>query len=355
MKNQKRIVAARTGDGRITVVEQEIPPLKTGSVLVEVHCSLISPGTELRGGWRALFREKASPEPFDRPKPFGYSNAGVVRKVAEGVEALQPGDRVACIGAGYALHSNYAVVPHRLCVRLPDNVDFARAVYGMLAATSLHGLRRGEPEFGEMVAVVGLGIVGQVTAQLYQLAGNFVIGWELIPKRAQIAKQWGIHKVVLSNQQDSVEATLEFTEGKGLDASVFAFPGDGQGVFEATSKCLKLSPDGHRMGRIVILGNPSFQYKSATTNIDIRRAARTGPGYHDEKWEYGPDYPEVFMRWTTRTNLELCIRLISEGKLDVDCLTTHRIPLDKVEPEIERLIDAPDEMLGVVLCMNHAS
>jgi len=103
----------------------------------------------------------------------------------------------------------------------------------------------------------------------------------------------------------------------------------------------------------VVVGNPSFDWPMrASHNAEIRQAGRTGAGYHDEAWEFGAPYPPVFMRWTTRTNLELCMRLIAEGRLDVDCLTTHTIPLTDADAGIEAIIDAPDDILGVVFTMN---
>jgi len=92
---------------------------------------------------------------------------------------------------------------------------------------------------------------------------------------------------------------------------------------------------------------------SNTTNIDIRRSSRTGPGYHDEAWEYGPAYPPVFMRWTTQSNLQLCLRLISEGRLNVDCLTTHTVPLEKARTAVDEMMQDPDGILGVVFEMSH--
>ena len=347
----KRTVAAVMGNGHIGLVEQDVPPLRPGTVLVEVHNSLVSPGTEV-GGWRGLRDQLERPVPDAKPAPFGYANAGVAVEVGEGVEEISPGDRVACMGGGYAQHSDYAVVPHNLCVPLPDNVTFAQGAYGHLGATALHALRRGEPEFGEYVGVVGLGLVGQLAARLYQLAGNFVIGWDMIPLRTEIAGRWGIDATALVGTEDEVAVTGAFTSGQGLDAAVFAFGGDGDKALETTVHCLKRSPDGHPMGRIVVVGAARFQFTSLT-NVDIRQSARTGPGYHDEPWEVGPDYPPVFMRWTTRTNLALFIRLISEGKLDVDCLTTHVIPLDDVDAQISAIIGDPDNILGVVFEMKH--
>ncbi len=348
----KRIVAALMGNGHIGLIEEDMPPLRPGAVLVEVHSSLVSPGTEL-GGWRGLQQQLENPIPDAEPRPFGYANAGIVREVGAGVEELNEGDRVACMGGGYAQHTDYAVVPHNLCVLLPDEASFAHGAYGHLAATALHALRRGEPEFGESVAVVGLGIVGQLCAMLYQLAGNFVIGWDMIAFRNEIAHKWGIDATALVGVDDEVELTRAFTDGYGLDGAVFAFGGNGDKAIEAVTKCLKHSPDGHAMGTIVVVGGTTFTYPRTLTNADVRKSSRPGFGYHDEAWEFGPDYPPVMVRWSTKTNLQLCIRLMAEGKLAVDDLTTHTIPLQNIEAEIDSIIHDPDSILGVVIEMEH--
>lgn len=344
------MVAAVMGNGHIGLVEEEVPAVRPGTVLVEVHSSLVSPGTEL-GSWRGLRARMDHPDPAAEPRRFGYSNSGVVLEAGPGVKEFRPGDRVAAIGAGYAQHTDYAVVPHHLCTRLPDNVTCDQGSYAMLAATGLHALRRGEPEFGEYVAVVGLGIVGQLTARLYQLAGNYVIGWDTIPFRTQIARRCSADAAVLVGEQDPIAATNRFTDGMGLDAAVLAFGGNADKAYESVVGSLKCSPDGHRMGRIIVVGGATFTVPVRPANFDIRSAGRTGSGYHDDPWEVGPDYPPVFMRWTTRTNLALVIRLISEGKLNVDALTTHRIPLDNVESGVLAIMDRPDEILGVVFQM----
>ena len=128
---EKRVVAALMGNGTIGLVEQEAPELRPGAVRLEVHASLVSPGTEL-GGWRQLAKQRESPNPNAKPRPFGYSNAGVVRDVGEGVTEFKPGDRIACIGGGYAMHTDVALVPHHLCVALPEKVTYAQGAYAML-------------------------------------------------------------------------------------------------------------------------------------------------------------------------------------------------------------------------------
>ena len=345
----KRKVAAICGDGHLRLVEEDVPELVPGSILVEVHASLVSPGTDL-GGWRQLNEKRKSPDPDTEPRPFGYANAGIVRAAGDGAR-FQVGDRVVCMGARYALHTDVAVVPHRLAVHLPDDVTFVQGAYAHLAATALHSLRRADLEFGETYAVAGLGLVGQLAAQLHCLSGNYVIGWDTIPFRTETAEKWGIHATVTVGAEDPVQVTHEFTGGCGLDGGLIALGGDAGEVVQNLSKCMKRSPDGHPMGVIVVVGGADFAFSdhqaAGLSNIDIRRAGRTGPGYHDEEWEFGLPYPPVFMRWTTTTNLELCMRLIAEGRLDVDVLTTHEIPLDEVDEGTSAALEHPDGMLGV--------
>ena len=133
-KNRK--VATRGGDGYIRLIEENMPEIKKGSVLVKVHASLVSPGTELKD-WKTYSMKRFNPDPNEKHSVFGYSNAGIVEATGEGVGEFRRGDRVACIGGGYALHSDYAIVPHNLCVALPENVSFEQGSYAMLLATAI--------------------------------------------------------------------------------------------------------------------------------------------------------------------------------------------------------------------------
>ncbi|MBE3143558.1 MAG: hypothetical protein IMZ61_06505, partial [Planctomycetes bacterium] len=192
---------------------------------------------------------------------------------------------------------------------------------------------------------------------LYQLAGNYVIGWDTNPARVANAERWGIDSIV--EDESGPEATKKFIHKDGLDAAVLAMAGACDKTVERLMQCMKHAPDGHGMGRIMIVGWPDFRYGQgqigAMNNIDIRRCSRTGAGYHDPEWEYGIDYPAVFMRWTTKTNLKLCMQLISEGKVNVDALTTHQIKLADVEKEIDIALADPDCMIGVIFNRDRTS
>jgi len=348
-----RHVAALDATGHGRLITEAVPQLKEGTILVQVHASLISPGTELSGAARARKTPSASP---GAPRTFGYQNAGHVLEVGAGVTEFKPGDRVACIGAGYAQHANYAVVPKNLCARLPDNVSFEEGAFAHLAMTALHAIRRGQPELGEHLVVVGLGLVGQLAARIGQLAGMFVMGWEKVPFRCEIAKGWGIDGTTLIGKEDETEKGATFTRKLGFDMAVIAFGGDGTQALESVRKVMKVSPDTHSMGRICLVGGLSTtcSWGASLGNLDLRCCARTGPGYHDESWEHGKcEYPAVFMRWTTRSNMEYVLRLMSEGKLDVKCLITHRLPLARIDEAVTAHIENPNAILGTILLMEH--
>lgn len=343
-----RKVACVCSDGKIRLIEERIPDTAAGMVKIRSYASLVSPGTEL-GGWKNLFGKRGQSDDGERRK-FGYSCAGIVEAVGEGVKRFRPGERVAAIGYGFALHSDWAVVPQNLCVALPEGVDFPEGAYGMLAATALQAVRRAQPQIGERACVVGMGLVGQLTAQLLTASGCRVIGWARNDKQVEIAKKWGIAEAISMKACDPVKETYRFTGGRGLDMSVFAFPGKAGESWEQTVQCMKETPDGHRMGRVVVVGGSEIDLKWIPANLDVRIAARTGPGYHDDAWELGREYPPVFLQWTTRTNLEVCMDLIRHGSLDVNCLTTHQIELSRAEEEIGRLTK-PEEVLGLVFWM----
>ena len=340
-----RKVATIDGRGKISVIEEPMAAPKPGQVQIEVRASMVSPGTELGG----VKRRRENPSEA-APRPFGYSNAGVVIAQGEGCEDIPIGTRVACMGGGYAQHATHACVPRNMAVPIPDGVSDEDAASIHLVATALNAVRRGEFQLGEHIAVAGLGLVGQFTCQWARLSGCHVMGLDQLPMRLEVAEVCGLHCGVNIAEDDPVAVSRAFTRGYAIDGGVIAFGGDGTPAFVTLTEMMKKAPDTHLMGRIVIVGGARIDhgFAAALGNLDVRSAARTGPGYHDEAWEHGADYPPVFMQWTTRRNMEECLRFMGSGHMQVSPLITHRVALEDAPEACEALIQNPNAALGVV-------
>lgn len=341
-----RQVLTLDGAGRLAVIEEPRPVPAAGQVLVEVRACCVSPGTELGG----VPARRAQPNAELLRKPFGYSNAGVVIAQGPGCEYIPLGTPVACMGAGYAQHATHVAVPRNLAVPIPDGVSFEAAATNHLAATAFHALRRGEFLLGEHLAVFGLGIVGQFCAQLGTLSGAHVLAVDHLPLRLRAVAPY-VERAVKGGAEDVIAIAREFSRGHGFDGGIIAFGGDATPAFQTLTQILKRSPDTHRMGRVVVVGAARIDqvYAAALGNVDVRSSARPGPGYHDKEWEHGKDYPPVFVEWTTRRNLEECLRFMALGRLHPEALLTHRVPLTEAPEVCETLIASPGEALGVIL------
>ena len=346
----KRVVGVVCPDGLVKCIEEEMPVLKENEVLVEVHNSLISPGTEM-----ALVKNvRAGKVKLEEPFKFGYSCAGIILETKGDVKNLTAGMRVACMGGGAAVHGNYAAVPVNLIMPIPDNVSFEQGCYLSLAATALQAVRRTDVKLGEYGAVLGLGIVGNLAAQLFQICGARVLGWECLALRSEIARECGIENIDFL-KSDPVEPTKKFADPYGLDFALFSFGGDGEKAFMDIKNCMKVSADGHAMGNVTLVGGCRVPVDGGASsgNLNILVSSRTGAGYHDPAWEYGKDYPPAFVQFTTKRNADELVKLMAENRLKTAPLTTHRMKLSEISQASEMLIEHPEETLGVILEMTH--
>ncbi|HOK57174.1 MAG TPA: zinc-binding dehydrogenase [bacterium] len=344
----RRICAYYNYKGDVFVEEEPIPELKEGEILVKVEASLISPGTEI-GGIRNL-RISPAPTKFEKRR-FGYANSGVIVEIGKKCKGFKIGQRVACMGSGYALHTNYACIPQNLCFPLPDELSFEEGTFCHLSATALWAVKRGKLEIGENVVVAGLGIIGQIVSQLSKLSGCHVIGWDKYDLRMEKAVQNGIDRVINIEKEDLVRQTIEFSRNYGIDTGFICFGGEATETIKLLVETMKTAPDTHKMGKIVIVGlvSVNLNFPVYLGNIDILSSSRTGPGYHDEKWEYGEDYPPVFVQWSTKRNVEEILIFIKEKRLNVKSLITDIFPLTEIASACEKLINHPEKTLGVIL------
>lgn len=342
-----RTISTITGEGHVALITEPLPEAGPNDVTIRVEASLISPGTELM----MLESRRANPNPGAKPEPFGYAVAGTVLKVPADEEQIVVGQRVIGMGAGKALHADVVQVPRNLVVPIPESVPAEDAVYACLGATALQAVRRTEPALGEYGLVMGLGIVGNLAAQLYQVAGSRIAAWDGLKGRLDIANQCGIFTAFDPFAENTPRLTKEFTGPYGLDFALFAFGGNATSAYKSLIPLMKESADGHAMGKIVLVGGCQVMVEGGAPggNLDLRIASRTGPGYHDPEWENGKAYPKVFVPFTTKRNLEEILLLMSEGRINVAPMTTHRMPMSEVAGATELLQTQPNDTLGIVL------
>ena len=365
---------ARTGD--LTVAEVPAPQLLPGCVLVRVAASLVSAGTERASSEFAskslLGKAKARPDlvrdvlrklrrdgvlstlqavrsRLDQPQALGYSSAGTVIAVGDGVTGISVGDRVACAGAGYAVHAELACVPRLLVAKIPEGRDVAleEAAFGTVGAICLHGLRTAEVSLGDTVAVIGLGLLGQLTVQLLRAAGCRVFGMDLVQQRADLA--------IVSGAESATTSAAEFrdlcfqkTGGVGVDSVLIA-------AETPSSEPVNLAAEIARDRAIVVaVGTVGMEIQRQLyyeKELDFRISRSYGPGRYDSAYEQkGRDYPIGHVRWTETRNLEAFLQLIAERKLDLPSLITHRFPMDEAARAYDLITGRTDEpFLGVLL------
>ncbi len=344
----------RRGDGSIVVEEVPPPVLLPNGVLVRVAYSLISSGTEASAGARAdlggrlsqvrtLSRKALRKLAADgmkatvdaarqavrlRPalQALGYSAAGIVVERDNRLPDLEIGDAVACAGAGYACHQEVIAVPRNLLARVPPRVSLRTAAFATLGSIAMHGVRQAQVQIGEGVLVIGLGLVGQLSAQLLKSAGCRVMGFDRRPERVELALRLGLDLGV-----DAAETLLgeirAFTRGIGADAVLLC-------ADTVSSDPVRLAIEAAReRGRIVVVGvvglqldRQSFYEKELVLTI----ARSYGPGRYDPLYEEeGIDYPIGYVRWTEQRNLEAFLRLAGEGRVTTDPLIGLEVPVEE--------------------------
>jgi predicted dehydrogenase/threonine dehydrogenase-like Zn-dependent dehydrogenase len=345
-----------TRTGEITVAEVPAPQLLAGCVLVRVAASLVSAGTERASSEFASknLLQKAQARPdlvrevlskirrdgllsavqavrsrLDQPTSLGYSSSGTVIGVGEGISDIAVGDRVACAGAGYAVHAEVACIPRLLLAKIPEGapVSFDEAAFTTVGAVALHGIRTADVRLGEVVAVIGLGLLGQLTVQLLKAAGCRVLGMDIAADRSDLGRRLGADGVCVSGPELQ-ELCLQQTRGFGADAVLIT-------AETPSSDPVNLAGRVARDRAIVVaVGTVGMDLERRTyyeKELDFRISRSYGPGRYDSAYEQkGRDYPIGHVRWTETRNMESFVQLLADRKLDLNSLITHRFPIDDV-------------------------
>jgi predicted dehydrogenase/threonine dehydrogenase-like Zn-dependent dehydrogenase len=284
---------------------------------------------------------------LDAPTPLGYSSAGIVEECGLAASEFSPGDRVACVGQGFASHAEFISVPVNLACRIPDGVREEEAAFGMLGIIALHGIRSAQLSFGSRVVVMGLGLLGLLTVQMLRAYGCEVIAYDPIPDKVILTKQFGFSAVTDQISELSLLSEV-LTQRQGVDAVIItASTKKREPVDQAIQLC-------RLKGRIVVVGVADIhpdRNELWQKEIELVVSKAAGPGSLDPLYELeGIDLPIGEVRWTQRRNLEEFLRLLSQRLIDVQPLLTHSISLAEAETTYQQLMEGTiSNPIGVLL------
>ncbi|QTD96627.1 bi-domain-containing oxidoreductase [Streptomyces cyanogenus] len=359
--------------GELALLDVPVPGCKPGGVLVRSAYSLISTGTELmkvsEAGMSMLGKARSRPDQvakvvqsvaangvpatyrkvmgkLDSYTPLGYSLCGVVEQVGAGIDDVKVGDLVACAGNEHALHAELNWVPKNLYARVPEGLAPRHAAFGTVGSIALQGVRRGEPQLGDVALVIGLGLIGQLVVQLLAASGARVIGADPDPARCELAERLGAAACGDPASAAVETAVAELTDGHGVDQVYLAAGG---GSNQPVELAARLSRD---RGRVVDIGKcrldlPWNAYYEK--ELDVRFSRSYGPGRYDPEYELeGRDYPIGYVRWTERRNLACFLDLVARGSVDVEPLVSHVADFDDAVETYQRLKDGELKAVAVL-------
>ena len=328
-------------NGHVRVEIQPFADLPAGHIRVEVEHSGVSTGTELL----LLENSRNSSGSF----AIGYQAAGIVTEVsADLADTFTAGDRVACYGAPYTGHASHLNVPRHLAAKLAPGVKTSHACFGGLSSIALHGFRQTGCSIGETVAVIGLGLLGNLAAQCARGAGCQVACCELLPARVSAAAAAGLEVIPTL---DALHSRIhDLTDGHGADAVILAVKNADSTMLAEAYKLVR------RLGKVVILGLsdgtvPRELMFAKEASMIVSRAA--GWGRYNNDYEFGgQDFPYEHARWTEGRNLREVVRLMEIGALNIELLITDALAYDDCAKAYEMLQENPAEHLAVVINWN---
>lgn len=357
------------------LVDVPAPGLRRGTVLVRTAVGAVSVGTErvaaTHGHTSLIGKMRAHPdkvrqviemvrrqgimetyhrvnEVLERWNATGYSCSGVVEAVGADVSEFRVGDRVACGGGGHAAHAGWCVIPRRLLARIPEGVALDEAAFATIGSIAMQGVRQAEIAPCDRVAVIGLGIVGQLASQIAAASGAIVTGMDLQAGRVELALAQGAASGIVIGAGDETEKALQLTDGRGFDVVLLA-------AATSSSDPVRLACAIARdRGRLVVVGDVGLNLDRQAMydkELELRLSRSYGPGRYDPAYEdQGIDYPYGYVRWTEQRNMESVLSLLARGRLKVKPLITHSFPIAEVDKAYGSVVQpqgAPP--IGIVL------
>ncbi|MEO8760644.1 MAG: bi-domain-containing oxidoreductase, partial [Bacteroidia bacterium] len=355
------------------ILEVPYPMLGKGCVLIRNQYSIISTGTEgktvkdARLGYigKAMARKdevkkvitvaktiglletyKLMMNKLDAPSALGYSCAGEVIAVADDITEFKIGDKVACAGAG-AVHAEVVAVPRNLCVKLADNVALNEACFTTLGAIALQGIRQAELRLGESCAVIGLGLLGQLTIQMLNVAGVQSIGIDIDKRMVALAQELGASYAIDRNVEGIENSIRELTKGYGVDAVIITAATPSTDPVDFAGELCRVK------GKVVIVGSVPTGFKRAgyyKKELELKMSCSYGPGRYDADYEEkGIDYPYGYVRWTENRNMQAFADMLANKKLNIAKLISHTFNFNEAPKAYQLIVDKTEAFTGILL------
>ena len=359
--------------GKMEIIEVPFPALGKGQVMVRNHFSVISAGTEgktvtdARKGYiaKAKSRQKEVKQviqsikttgllstyktvmnKLEAPAPLGYSCAGEVIAVGEGISKFKVGDFVACGGQG-AFHSDVVAVYENLCVKIPKTVDIKQAAFSTIASIAIQGIRQSELKMGENAVIIGMGLIGQLSYKILEASGIRAIGIDISEEKVELCKKNGLKYVFNRNQSGLEEEINKLTDNFGADAIIITAGTSSLDPVEFAGEVVR------KKGKVVIVGAVPTGFSRANyykKELDLRMSSSYGPGRYDADYEEkGIDYPVGYVRWTENRNMQSFIRLLETDKLDISELITHKFSLLNAPKAYDMILEKSEPFTGILI------
>jgi threonine dehydrogenase-like Zn-dependent dehydrogenase len=329
---------------RIVIEDVNIGEPAANYVKVKTVRSYLSAGTELT----QLQMGKVNKTADITKGRLGYSLSGIVTAIGDSVNNLKIGDRVVCIGQG-AFHSTEVLVAKNLVTQLPDAVSFEEAAPTAMMCFGIESIRKAKLEFGENVLIVGAGLMGQIVAQLAVISGCGKVF--LLDINEYRLKKAGEGIITVFGDEKGWKFIKKETEPFGIEAAFMCNGGEATDIFNNIKQVMCKSPDGITHGRVVAPGGVriTLELASASGNIQILSSAKAGPGYRDSAFEQGMDYPNYYVKWTVKRNVETILHAIVEKKLTIKPLITHEYLFEDALQAYQKLAEPDTDALAVLL------
>jgi predicted dehydrogenase/threonine dehydrogenase-like Zn-dependent dehydrogenase len=360
--------------GQLEVEEVPPPTLTAPGVLVRNVYSLISSGTERTtvstGQSSLLGKARSRPDlvsqvllnvkregvvatyqkvmtRLNKPKPLGYSSAGVVVKTFGDTDEFKTGDRVACGGGDYACHAELIFVPRNLCVPVPVGVDFREAAFTTVGAIAMQGVRQAEVTVGDYVAVIGLGLVGILTIQILKSAGCRVIGLDINPNALALAEDFGADETIVISDPKLEETASNFTGAYGADRVIITAGTLSNQPVEIAGRIAR------DRATIVIVGATKLDIPRSPfyeKELTVKLSRSYGPGRYDATYEEkGVDYPIGYVRWTERRNMSAFLDLVAAKKINLEKMITQVFPIEEALKAYDIVMGKTEEKCLAIL------